>query len=243
MGNWSVEERQAQLDELREAWSICENCQLCQTRANTVFGEGPADARIMLIGEAPGADEDAAGQPFVGPSGELLDMVLDGAGVLRDRLYITNLVACRPPENRQPLRDEKASCWIRLAQQIYIVDPLVIVPVGKEALQALVHGRSLDMKNSHGKLFGEAVKLPNPPCQMFPRKDDKKVDWSVTYDVIPIYHPAYALRIDSYDYDKHQWAQGSIALQMRTDLKFITDRVNRLSDIYDKAEMVFFQQE
>ena len=243
MGNWSVEERQAQLDELREAWSVCENCQLCQSRKNTVFGEGPADARIMLIGEAPNKEEDESGQPFDGDAGDLLNMLLDGAEIARNSIYLTTLVSCKPPETRQPLRDEKAACWVRLAQQIYIVDPLVIVPVGKEALQTLVHGRSLDMKKSHGKLFGDAIKIPNPPCQMFPRKDDKKVEWSVAYDVIPIYHPSFALRIDSYDSDRDMWAQGSIATLIRDDLCFIMDRVSRLSNIYDKSEMMFFQKE
>ena len=243
MGNWSVEERQAQLDELREAWSVCDNCELCQTRSNTVFGEGPADARIMFVGEAPGADEDKEGSPFVGESGDLFSKLLSAASIAREQQYITNLVMCRPPENRQPLREEKAACWIRLAQQIYIVDPLLIVPVGKEALQALLHGRSLDMKGSHGRLFSDAVKLPSPPCAMFPRKDDKKIEWSVAYDIIPIYHPAYALRIDSYDAAKDRWAQGSIAMQTHADLCFIADRVNRLSNIYTKSEMVFFQQE
>ncbi|MBQ9575153.1 MAG: uracil-DNA glycosylase, partial [Synergistaceae bacterium] len=99
-------------DELKRRVSECQKCGLCKKRHNTVFGEGPEiNCRVVIVGEGPGADEDALGRPFVGKAGQLLTGILEnGGGIPRESLYITNIVKCRPPENRNPTREEAAAC-------------------------------------------------------------------------------------------------------------------------------------
>lgn len=112
----------------------CTSCALAQTRTNAVPGEGPADARIMLIGEAPGKNEDQQGRPFVGAAGKLLDELLPEAGLTRDDVYITNILKCRPPDNRDPLPEEIASCSRHLEIQIIHLNPELIITLGAFSL-------------------------------------------------------------------------------------------------------------
>jgi len=237
--DWSATGKSERLVELETAWKECQACGLCKGRTNVVFGEGNPQADIMLVGEAPGETEDREGSPFVGDSGEILMGLLGALELTRDSVFITNLVCCRPPKNRQPLREEKDACWPRLSQTIYTIDPLLIVPIGKEALQYLVRGRSLDMNHSHGRLLNAAVKLTQPPCQFFPQQDDNKKMWSVAYDAIPIYHPAFILRTDSFDDKTGRWQRGGIAEKTVADFKYIVDRVSALRQIYNKIELSF----
>ncbi|MCL6449991.1 MAG: uracil-DNA glycosylase [Acetobacteraceae bacterium] len=116
----------------------CARCGLRSGCRGVVFGEGPADARLMLVGEGPGAAEDELGRPFVGPAGQLLDRILAAAGLPRERVYITNVVKCRPPQNRLPTPVEVEACRPWLLQQIGLVRPVVLVCLGALACQALL---------------------------------------------------------------------------------------------------------
>jgi len=148
----------------------CTRCRLCGGRTNTVFGEGDPDARIVFIGEGPGENEDIEGRPFVGRSGNLLNGMISGMGVSREQVFIANIVKCRPPENREPMPDEVATCTPYLQRQLEIVRPKVIITLGKPAIHHL-----LQTKLALNKLRGQ---------------------WQMWrgIKVMPTYHPAYVLR-------------------------------------------------
>ena len=124
---------------LRAAVKDCRRCKLCETRTQTVFGVGPESAPLMVVGEGPGADEDAQGEPFVGRAGKLLDEMLRAIGRSRsDSVFIANVVKCRPPGNRDPEADEVEACRPYLEQQIRLVKPKLIVGLGRIAAQRLL---------------------------------------------------------------------------------------------------------
>jgi DNA polymerase len=150
----------------------CVKCKLAGLgRTQVVFGMGDADADLMFVGEGPGAEEDKQGLPFVGRSGKLLDkLILEELGVTRDRVYIANVVKCRPPNNRDPEADEIDTCRPWLEQQIDVIDPRVIVTLGKFAAQLL-----LDTKDGITRLRG----------RVYPFGERS---------LVPTVHPAYALR-------------------------------------------------
>ena len=159
-GNW---------DDLRSMALNCRNCQLCRTRQNVVFGEGDLRARLMFIGEGPGADEDATGRPFVGAAGQLLDKMIAAMHLAREDVYIANIVKCRPPENRMPSADEAAACIGYLKKQIELIQPEVIVLLGGTALTFLLE------INGITKYRGRWQNYNNIP-------------------VMPTFHPAFLLR-------------------------------------------------
>lgn len=129
----------ASVEEIAAHISTCRNCPLCQTRTNTVPGEGNADTPdIMFIGEGPGADEDAQGRPFVGKAGLLLTKMIEAMGYKREQVFIANVVKCRPPNNRTPLPEEMEACLPYLQQQIGLVRPKVIVGLGATAIKGLL---------------------------------------------------------------------------------------------------------
>src|SRR5712691_4237806 len=150
-------DREWRLDQLRQRVAACVRCQeLANTRTQTVFGVGSPDARIMFIGEAPGADEDAQGIPFVGAAGQLMDKIIVAAGLKRDDLYICNILRCRPPGNRKPLPAEVANCREYLDGQIAVIDPEFILCWGATAAQNLLAttetiGRLRGRFFSHGR--------------------------------------------------------------------------------------------
>jgi DNA polymerase len=148
--------------------AACNACGLCRGRTNAVPGEGNADADIMLIGEGPGFYEDQQGRPFVGASGKFLDELLRGIGLDRTRVFITNVVKCRPPNNRDPQPDEIEACRGYLDEQISVIDPKVIVTLGRHSMQRYFPGESI------GRVHGQ------------PRRKDDQI-------VVPMYHPAAAL--------------------------------------------------
>ena len=134
-------ESDSRLPDLDEFYNSIKNCQLCplgQTRQNLVFGSGDKRADIMLIGEAPGADEDRIGEPFVGKAGQLLDKILNAIQLSRKDVYIANILKCRPPENRDPLPYEITECELLLHQQIKIIQPKLILVLGRIAAQTLL---------------------------------------------------------------------------------------------------------
>jgi DNA polymerase len=160
------------LQALRERVAACQGCVLHETRTQTVFGTGATDARLMIIGEAPGAEEDARGEPFVGRAGALLNAMLAAVGLAREVVYITNMLKCRPPRNRDPMPVEVAACGGYLDAQIAQVDPEVILAVGRIAAQSL-----LQVTTPIGKLRGQEHVHPGSGRPLL-----------VTY------HPAYLLR-------------------------------------------------
>lgn len=137
-------------EELRQRVLHCERCRLHQGRTQAVFGVGNRQAPLMLIGEAPGAEEDRRGEPFVGRAGKLLDEMLYAIGFSREAVYITNVIKCRPPKNRDPRPDEVAACEPYLRRQLELVAPRLIVALGRVAAQYL-----LKSTQSLGRLRGE----------------------------------------------------------------------------------------
>lgn len=155
----------------RDALGECRRCKLCDGRTNIVFGVGDPRARLMFVGEGPGADEDAKGEPFVGRAGQLLDRIIAAMGLSRPQVYIGNVVKCRPPDNREPEPDEEASCLPYLRAQIRIIKPEVIVTLGRVPLAALLQQRLPGITKLRGQWFH--------------------------YEGIPLlatFHPAYLLR-------------------------------------------------
>ena len=158
--------------ELKAEVAACTRCALHQTRTQTVFGTGSQNARWLIIGEAPGADEDRQGEPFVGRAGQLLTEMLRAVGLSREQVFIANILKCRPPENRDPKPEETKSCDNYLQRQIDLIRPGLILAVGRIAAQHL-----LQVDTPIGKLRGQAHEygLARTP-------------------VVVTYHPAYLLR-------------------------------------------------
>jgi uracil-DNA glycosylase len=134
-------------DEVRR----CTKCPLSLNRTNAVPGEGPPDAAVVIIGEGPGRNEDLQGRPFVGAAGKQLDGLLREAGLVRDDVYITNVVKCRPPENRRPTEAEAEACHPYLERQIGLLRPTVVVLLGDSALKRFLPEQTLS--GAHGRLF------------------------------------------------------------------------------------------
>lgn len=137
-------------EELEEVVKQCRKCRLCETRKNVVFGVGNREADIMFIGEGPGADEDAQGEPFVGKAGKLMNMAFDMLGIKREEVYIANIVKCRPPNNRNPQDDEAENCLDYLRNQVILVKPKIIVLLGSVALKNVL-GKEYGITASRGK--------------------------------------------------------------------------------------------
>jgi DNA polymerase len=176
------------LDAVAERIRTTYCCELCPNRTNAVPGEGNPKARMVLVGEGPGATEDATGRPFVGQAGQLLDSILEAIDVPRSSVYITNIVKCRPPQNRKPLPDEIAACIPYLHRQLDLIAPKVIVAMGGTAGEAL-----LGVRKSLGELRGKVH----------------------TYNGIPLvvtYHPAALLR--NPNWKKPTWDDVRIARQL-----------------------------
>lgn len=127
----------------------CRRCPLCESRTQVVVGEGDPHARVMLVGESPGEQEDLLGRPFVGPAGQLLDRMLASIDLRRDKVYLTNVVKCRPPQNREPHAGEQQACLHYLRYQVRLVRPKIIVCLGRVAAQALIDPK-LRITKEHG---------------------------------------------------------------------------------------------
>jgi DNA polymerase len=140
------------LAEIHAEVVVCTKCRLSRGRTRAVPGEGAPSAGIMLVGEAPGRDEDLRGRPFVGAAGQLLDQLLAEIGIRRSQVFVTNVVKCRPPENRDPLEDEIAACRDYLLAQVAIIAPRVICTLGRFAAHALIEP-GLSMTECHGRAY------------------------------------------------------------------------------------------
>ena len=157
------------LENVADAVLTCRNCQLCEARVNAVPGDGLPSASVMFIGEGPGKNEDEQGLPFVGRAGQLLNELLELVPLRRDDVYITNVVKCRPPGNRDPRPDEVAACMPYLERQIELIDPRVIVTLGRHALTHFYPDGKIS--RDHGQFIDLGSRV-----------------------LLPLYHPAAALR-------------------------------------------------
>ena len=137
-------------EELEESIKDCKKCKLYKTRQKIVFGVGNKNARLMFIGEGPGADEDRLGEPFVGRAGKLMNMAFQIVGIKREEVYIANIVKCRPPANRNPEEDECFACMNYLRNQVIVVKPKIIVLLGNIALKNIL-GKEYRITSSRGK--------------------------------------------------------------------------------------------
>jgi uracil-DNA glycosylase len=176
------------LDEYKNNALACTNCKLANRRTNVVFGDGDAPCKVMLIGEAPGKDEDLSGKPFVGRSGQLLTMMLESIELKRPKdIYITNTVKCRPPQNRDPEKEEIIACNDYLQAQIFHVKPKVLLLSGSPAMQTV-----LKIKTPISKIRGTWI--------------DKEVDYmKMPLKIMVIFHPAYLLRYPSKEKGSPKW--------------------------------------
>lgn len=180
-------ERLDRLAELAQACAGCHRCALAETRQQVVVSRGNPAARLLLIGEAPGAQEDASGQPFVGKAGQLLDRMLASVALDRDRdAYICNVIKCRPPDNRRPTPAEIAACRPFLLRQIELVDPALILLVGATALEGV-----LGIRGGITKLRGQWQQGSGEVLQG---------RW-----LMPIFHPSYLLRNASREPGSPKW--------------------------------------
>lgn len=162
-----------ELNQLHEKWSKECKCELKKTATQAVFGNGSANAEIVFIGEAPGKKEDELGVPFVGAAGKFLDEMLGAINLKREDVYITNIVKYRPPNNRDPLPEEKSACREWLLEEIKIISPKLIIFLGRHAMNNFFP--ELQISNAHGKLLIKSFK-----------------GMSTKY-FFPLYHPAAAL--------------------------------------------------
>ncbi len=136
-----------------EACKSCTKCALCETRHNVVFGVGNPDAEILFVGEAPGENEDLQGEPFVGRGGKLLDLYLNGIGLDRkENIYIANILKCRPPQNRDPKPEEAEQCLPYLREQVRIMQPKILVCVGRIAAQIII-SKDFKVTKEHGIFY------------------------------------------------------------------------------------------
>lgn len=158
------------LDALSAAVADCRLCPLCETRNRTVFADGDPKSRLLFVGEAPGADEDAQGEPFVGRAGQLLTKIIEAMGLRREDVYICNIIKCRPPNNRTPEADEIAACQPFLLQQLQAIGPKFICALGGPATQTL-----LQTKEPISRLRGRFHDFHGIP-------------------LLPTFHPAFLLR-------------------------------------------------
>ncbi len=171
------EAKTRRMDAVRDRARVCVRCGLWESRTNAVVGSGSLDTGIVLVGEAPGRTEDERGLPFVGRAGKMLDEALGKDGLSRDDLFIMNLVKCRPPNNRRPKRSEIGSCEPHLVEQLEIIEPRVIAPMGNSPLGYFFHRYGLG-RAVIGDVHGEAFLV-----------DER---WG-RVTVFPLYHPAAAI--------------------------------------------------
>jgi len=170
--------REERIREIEKEIRSCRKCSLFRTRNNPVVGEGNLKAKIVFIGEAPGFNEDREGKPFCGAAGKILNELLESIDLKREEVYITNLLKCRPPQNRDPLPEEIKVCSSYLLRQLEIISPKVICPLGRYSMKFLME--KFGLKNEiqpiskiHGKVF-----------------EVENLFWNIK--IIPLYHPAVA---------------------------------------------------
>ncbi len=190
-------QRKLQLLETIDASEVrgCTKCGLCDSRTQTVFGEGDPDAALMFIGEGPGVQEDRLGRPFVGPAGDMLNKQIAAMGLEREQVYIANVVKCRPPNNRAPTPQEAQTCGAYLYRQVQIISPKVIVALGGPATKLLLNTvKGITSIRGTWHSFDQIPGMTPIP-------------------VMPTFHPAYLLRAYTPDTRKKVWSDLQKAMQ------------------------------
>ncbi len=188
---------QQEYTELKETCLKCTACTLAEKRIQVVFSSGPFPCDLMMIGEAPGADEDEQGQPFVGRAGQLLTKMLESVGISRETgAYVTNICKCRPPENRPPEAEEVASCIHWLKDQIRLVNPKIIVLIGATAMKALIGAEKAISKQRGEWLTYEGI------------------------ETMVIFHPSYLLRYPSQEVGGQKWLTWQDLKAVKSALEF-----------------------
>ena len=178
---WPEEFSAQTFDQIQTAGLACQRCGLCQSRKQVVFGQGPVPCDIMLIGEAPGADEDEQGIPFVGRAGQLLTKILESVDIKRPTdIYIANTIKCRPPDNRVPTLTETMACAPWLSAQLVTIKPKILLLAGTPSLKAIL-GEHISDKETISKVRGRWFKIPVSYME------------ELLY-VMPLFHPSYLLR-------------------------------------------------
>lgn len=177
MWNFTIEERKEIMEGLDSQIKSCDKCSLCSTRTKAVPGEGSLGAKVFIIGESPGIEEDKIGRPFMGNSGSLINKTLDYINIPRNKVFMTNVVKCRPPENRDPSEKEIESCSSYLNHQLKIIEPRVIITLGGYATKFMI--------GSTGKKMTAIIEED----EYFLRS---KGDWR--FCIVPAFHPSYLLR-------------------------------------------------
>ena len=176
------------LNKLKEACQLCTNCNLYQNRTQIVFGNGAPQANLMIIGEAPGEQEDDQGLPFVGKSGKFLTMLLKNQGIDRKKdVYIANTIKCRPPKNRTPSASEITACQPFLEAQVHLVKPKIILLLGSSALKSVLNEKK-PISKVRGMWYKRNVGYMKVPLM-----------------IMPLFHPAYLLRNPSKEPGKPTW--------------------------------------
>lgn len=165
-------------DDLKKSIAECKKCRLCTNRTNIVLGEGNINAKIMFIGEGPGADEDKQGVPFVGKAGQLMNKAFQALGINREEIYIANIVKCRPPSNRVPEEDEAQACLNYLRNQVVLIKPEIIVLLGSTALKNIL-GKEYGITAVRGKWMEKnGIKyMPTWHPAALLRDENKKIEF------------------------------------------------------------------
>lgn len=172
----TIEEK---MKEIKKEVLSCRKCPLFKTRNNPVIGEGSLKAKIMFIGEAPGFNEDREGRPFCGAAGKILDGLLESINLKREEVYITNLLKCRPPQNRDPFPEEIKFCSPYLLRQLEIINPRVICPLGRYSMRFIFEKYGIgDLLEPISKIHGKIFEI--------------KTLFSGSISIVPLYHPAVA---------------------------------------------------
>ncbi|MFC1770848.1 uracil-DNA glycosylase [Candidatus Margulisiibacteriota bacterium] len=186
--NCQTEYQDLNYQDLAETCDNCQKCELSSTRKNVVVGYGPVPCNVMAVGEGPGSEEDIQGKPFVGKAGQLLTKMLQSIDIDREKdIFITNIVKCRPPQNRNPLPTEIEACQPYLVRQIQLVQPKVLILLGSPALKTVIDDK-LSITKERGKWIKQEVNY----------MDD------LLY-IMPIFHPSFLLRNESKEKGSPKW--------------------------------------
>jgi DNA polymerase len=188
------------LERIAQEVSECQKCALCKSRNKTVPGAGPLDADIVFVGEAPGGDEDKTGVPFVGRAGQHFDKILTAAGFDRNKVFICNILKCRPPGNRNPTIPEMVSCTPFLQRQLKLIKPKIIACLGNVAVKYVISPQAPGITRIHGQWFDSIFKIPT----------------------MAMYHPSYLIRSENR-------AKGSPNWQMWQDIQALKRRYDSIS--------------
>jgi len=170
-------QKEEMLEAIARQIHLCRHCGLCDNRLNTVPGEGDPESPVVFVGEAPGREEDEQGRPFVGSAGKLLDRLLEEAGLGREKVYIANILKCRPPGNRRPKSEEMRACAQHLEAQLQVISPVIVAPMGNSAVGHMMKKYGLK-RGRIGRVHGEVLPV--------------EASWGRVC-LFPLYHPAAVL--------------------------------------------------